>query len=210
MACIFSGYLARRKIISLVFPLQAWPSVVNTITNETTLDYLDGIKNLTEEAQQHNATVPIVIQTFIDQASTAGYDSFMYLQTQLLIALKSVQYEYGCLADKQHAVTTVINDCRAGREPFPDLYEYALTKHKLNRDGCIAKGMIPYTSQEQFEEILNDAAEHFKFYPNCLLNNEDLLYRVCAEEVQGKRVVHIFIYSSHLSPQEFPWVNAEF
>ena len=161
------------------------------MTNETTLDSLEGIRNLTIEAANYNETAADIFQKFITDIPTAGYDAFISLQNELLPALKSVQYEYGCLADKQHAVTTVITDCRSGRESFPDLYEYAVTKHKLNRDGCVAKDMIPYTTQDQFQEILSDAAQHFGFYDNCLLNNEDLLYRACAEKIQGMSVDYL-------------------
>ena len=172
-----------------------WPKVKNLVTNETTTDWLDGIKNLTLEASTFNRTVPVVIQRFIDQAPTAGYDKFISLQLELITALKAIEYEYECLADKQHAITTVIKDCRLGREPFPALYQYATQKHKLNRQGCIAKGIIPYTSQEQFFTILNATAVHQDWYTNCLLNSESLIYRVCDEKVKGMYMIfYAFLY----------------
>ena len=164
---------------------KAWPRVRAMMTNETTLDWLDGIRNLTLGANNPDKTVAAVIKDFIDNIGPSSYDKFFELQKKLIKALKSVEYEYECLANKQNAITTVITDCRIGRLPFPELYDYATKKHKLNVPGCIAKGIFPYTSQEQFFEILNATAHHQGWYTNCLLNNNYLLYRVCAEKIKG-------------------------
>ncbi len=158
------------------------------MTNETTLDWLDGIRNLTLGASNANATVANVIQDFMDKIPTASYDQFLALQVELITALKAVDYEYGCLASKQKAVSTVLMDCRVGRLPFLELYAYAASKHNLNIPGCIAKGIIPYTTPEQFFTILNETATHQGWYNNCLLNNNDLLYRVCSEKIKGRSI----------------------
>ena len=132
-----------------------------------------------------NVTNAAVIQDFIDNIATASYSNFLDLQHQLIFALKTIDYEYTCLADKQHAVTTVITDCRIGRLSFPDLYAYATSKHKLNREACVAKGIMPYTTQEQFWVILNATAYHQNFYNNCLLNDDNLRDKVCDANIQG-------------------------
>ena len=164
---------------------KAWPRVRAMMTNETTLDWLDGIRNLTIGANNPNKTVAAVIKNFMDKIGRSSYDKFFELQKQLIVALRSVEYEYECLANKQNAITTVIIDCRTGRQPFPELYRYAAYKHKLNVQGCIAKGIFPYTTPGQFFKILNATAQHQGWYTNCLLNNNDLLYRVCTEKIKG-------------------------
>jgi hypothetical protein len=155
------------------------------MTNETTLDLLDGIRNLTIGANNPNKTIAAVIKKFVDNIATASYDDFFKLQNELILALKNVDYEYECLANKQNAISTVLMDCRIGRKPFPELYQYATNKHKLNVPGCISKGVFPYTSEGQFFKILNATAHHQGWYTNCLLNNNDLLYRVCSEKIKG-------------------------
>ncbi|CAB3984951.1 Hypothetical predicted protein [Paramuricea clavata] len=164
---------------------QAWPNVRGMMTNETTLDWLDGIRNLSLGASNSNGSIANVIQDFIDKIASANYDKFIALQTELITALKSVDYEYTCLANKQKAITTVITDCRIGRLPFPELYDYATNKHSLNVPACISKGIFPYTTEAQFFTILNATAAHQGWYSKCLLNNNDLLYRVCAEKIKG-------------------------
>ena len=155
------------------------------MTNETTLDWLDGIRNLSLGASNSDGSIATVIQDFIDKIASADYDKFIALQIELITALKSVDYEYTCLANKQKAITTVIMDCRIGRLPFPELYAYAASKHSLNVPACISKGIFPYTTEAQFFTILNATATHQGWYSKCLLNNEDLLYRVCAEKIKG-------------------------
>ena len=165
------------------------------MTNETTLDWLDGIRNLTIGANNPDKKVAAVIQDFIDNIGPSSYDKFFKLQKELITALKSVEYEYVCLANKQNAITTVIMDCIIGRLPFPELYRYATNKHKLNVPGCIAKGIFPYTSQVQFFKILNATAHHQGWYTNCLLNNNNLLYRVCTEKIKGTSILHLRMIS---------------
>ncbi|XP_028392727.1 uncharacterized protein LOC114517259 [Dendronephthya gigantea] len=164
---------------------QAWPKVRAMMKSKQSTQWFEEIRNLTINANTKNATVAAVIVDFINRVPTAGYNLLLNLQRELIIALKSIDYEYSCLADKQHAISTVLTDCRIGRRPFPALYQYATGKHKLNRDGCIARGIFPYTSQDQFFTILNATATHQGWYSNCLLNSEDLLYRVCAEKIKG-------------------------
>lgn len=154
------------------------------MTRQTTLDWLDSIRNLSLGAANSNCSVDYAIQNFVYNIRSANYDQVISLQEKLVVALKSIDYDYTCLADKQNAITTVIKDCRIGRLPFPELYAYAATKHKLNVRGCISKG-IPYTNQKSFFKILKAIATHQGWYTKCLLNNKDLLYRVCSEKLKG-------------------------
>ena len=129
-----------------------------------------------------------VIQNFIDKAPYASYDHFMMLQNQLIESLKSVKYVYTCLARKQNAISTIVDECRKGLQSFKQLYNLAVTKYHLNAADCVVKG-VPYTNEAQISQILKGMASHQKWFTDCLLNNNDLLYRVCSEKFKGMRKI---------------------
>ena len=164
--------------------LQAWPRVQNMMTNQTIVGWLSKIRDLTLGARRVDHSAAAVIQDFIRRAPTANYDNFIALQEKLIPALKSVKYLYACFSKKQNAISTLINECRKGVDTFKQLYKNAATKFQLNTAGCVAR-RIPYTNAAQVFEILKEFAGGKPWSDNCLLNNGDLLYRVCSERRKG-------------------------
>ena len=156
------------------------------MTNATTIEWLEEIRNLTLGAENPNTTTAEIIQNFIDSIDDADVDGTATLQNALLAALKSIEFEYSCLGDKLHAITTVLADCEDGDDTLENLYnEVAVVKNELNRDDCVSDDMVPYTSFDEFKNITETFAEHEGWYSNCLLNSNDLLYRVCSEFLKG-------------------------
>ena len=158
------------------------------MTNETTVHWLKRIRNLTLGAVMADHKAAKVIQNFIDNTPRASYDDFMMLQNQLIESLKSVKYVYTCLARKQNAISTIVDECRQGLQSFKQLYNLAVSKYHLNAADCVVKG-VPYTNEAQVSRILNGMATHKNWFTNCLLNNNDLLYRVCSEKIKGMRKI---------------------
>ena len=121
----------------------------------------------------------------------ADYDNTLSLQNKLIEALKNVKFEFKCLADKQHAVDIVVSDCKSGRDQLKTLYAKAEKNFGLNRRACLDKNMIPYTSLSQFETIVKKLADKYGWYNKCLLNDNQLLIRVCDEKLKGYTPVQI-------------------
>ena len=156
------------------------------MTNETTVNWLEQIRNLTLGAENPNTTTAETIQNFVDSIGDADVDETETLQNALITALKSIEYEYSCYGDKLHAISTVLTDCEDGDDTLENLYnEVAVVKNELNRDSCVSDDMVPYTSFNEFKTITETFAEHEEWYSNCLLNSKDLLYRVCSEFLKG-------------------------
>ena len=156
------------------------------MTNATTIEWLEEIRNLTLGAENPNTTTAETIQSFVDNIGDANKDDTLKMQNKLITALKSIEFEYDCLGDKLHAITTVLADCKAGDDTLEKLYnEVAVVKNELNRDDCVDGDMVPYTSFNEFKNITETFAEHEGWYSNCLLNSNDLLYRVCSEYLKG-------------------------
>ena len=154
------------------------------MTSKSTVDWLNKIRSLTLGATNADHNTAAVIQKFIARTPSASYDGYMGLQKELIVALKSIKYHYTCLARKQNAISTLVDECRQGLKSFQHLYKNAVTKHHLNTADCVVKG-VPYTNAARVLEILKKLANHQGWYDNCLLNNKDLLYRVCSERIKG-------------------------
>ena len=161
-----------------------WPRVKNFMTTKQATDWLKKIRELTLGAANADYKTAAVIRNFMDRAPSAGYNEFLRLQGELIVALKSTRYVYTCLARKQNAITTVTGGCRKGFQTLSELYKTAVTNHHLNTADCVARG-IPYTNAAVVFEIVRKMAKHQRWYSNCLLNNNDLLYRVCSERRKG-------------------------
>ena len=156
------------------------------LTNDTTILWLEEIRNLTLGAEDVNTTTADTIRHFIDNIDDANVATTMTMQTQLIEALDSVGYKYDCLGDKLHAINIVILDCKTGDDTFEKLYdEVAVDKNELNRADCVNDKLVPYTSIDEFREIVKTFAEHEGWYINCLLNSQSLLYQVCTESLEG-------------------------
>ena len=154
------------------------------MTNDTTVEWLERIRNLTLDAVTADHKAADVIRNFIDKAPSASYDEFMTLQEKLVESLKSVKYVYACFARKQNAISTIMVECRQGLQSFKQLYKLAVDKHHLNAAECVVKGM-PYTNEAQIEKIVKMFASHQQWFANCRLNNNLLRDRVCSEKHNG-------------------------
>ena len=107
------------------------------------------------------------------------------LQKNLITALDKLQSWFKCIADKQHAIAIVINDCKSGRSTLSVLHGEAESSYDLNTQSCINDKIVPSTSIQKMQSIISSVAAEKGWNANCLLNNKDLLYRVCAEEKKG-------------------------
>ena len=136
-------------------------------------------------ANDKEITAANTIRDFINSIESADEKGTIALQNSLAAALSNIKFEFSCLADKTHAIAIVLRDCRLGKNEFSALYEDANSKFKLNRKTCVDQNMIPYTTPAEFLEIINKTAARQNWYSNCLLNDNDLLIRVCSEKLKG-------------------------
>ena len=157
------------------------------LTNDTFLDLLEGIKNLTVEANFTDTRPADTITHFLANIASAiaSPTRTLSLQKDLIAALITIEFQFRCIADKQHALSIVINDCMSGRNTLNALHSEAESTYDLNTKSCIDKKIIPYTSQAELQNIVSDVAQQKGWYGNCLLNDKDLLYRVCSERAKG-------------------------
>ena len=119
-----------------------------------------------------NTTTAETIQNFVDNIDmTNEGDELMELV-------------YYCDAEKKRAIERILVDCKNGRNTLEKLYnEFAVVRKELNSDVC--NGKVPQTSFNDLKTITEDTAKQEGWYSNCLLNNPDLLYRVCTTHLQG-------------------------
>ena len=159
---------------------------MDILTNDTILDLLEGIRNLTLEANFTDTSDADTIKNFLDNLDSITLTSprILSLQKDLLKALDKIELRFRCTANKLHAITTVINDCKAGRDTLKVLHGEADSTYDLNTPECIGE-IMQYTSVEELQTIITAVATEKGWYDNCLLNNEDLLYRVCSEKTKG-------------------------
>lgn len=146
---------------------------------------MEGIRNLTLEANFTDTSEADTIKNFLDNLDSVGLTSsgILSLQNDLLKALDKIELQFKCTANKLHAIATVTNDCKSGRDALKVLHGEADSTYDLNTAECIE--IIPYTSVEELQTIISAVATEKGWYDNCLLNNEDLLYRVCSEKAKG-------------------------
>ena len=150
---------------------------------------MEGIRVLTVEAQFADTRPARMVTNFL--ANTASVNSFTspartrLLQRGLIVALIAIEFRFRCIANKQHAISIVINDCMSGRNTLNALHSEAELTYDLNTKSCVAKKIIPYTSQAELQNIVSDVAQQKGWYGNCLLNDKNLLYRVCSERAKG-------------------------
>lgn len=165
--------------------LQTWKPARDLLTNETILDLLEGIKNLTIEANFTDTSPVDAIEVFLANINTATTSGILPLQEKLIIALDTIEQSFRCIANKQHAISIIINDCKSGRDTLKVLHNEADSIYDLNTKTCVEKMIVPHTSLEQLEKIIAATASEKGWHGNCLLNNENLLYRVCSEKQKG-------------------------
>jgi hypothetical protein len=154
------------------------------MTSKKAVEWLNKMRDLALGAPNADQKSAAVIQDFLARAPSAGYDEFLRLQGRLIEALKSTKFVYTCLARKLNAITTVTDGCKKGFQTLTELYKNAVMNHQLNAADCVANG-IPYTNADVIFKIVKKTAGHQRWYTNCLLNNENLLYRVCSEWRKG-------------------------
>ncbi|XP_028397877.1 uncharacterized protein LOC114521592 [Dendronephthya gigantea] len=164
---------------------QTWKPARDLLTNETILDMLEGIKNLTTEANFTDTSPVNAIEAFLANINTATTSGILYLQEKLIIALDTIEKWFRCIADKQHAIAVVINDCKSGRDTLKVLYDEAGSMYDLNTQTCVDMKIVLHTTLEDLGKIITATALEKGWHGNCLLNNEDLLYRVCSEKEKG-------------------------
>ena len=156
------------------------------LTRNTTTLWLQQARNLSLGAATINTTTANTIQYFLDNIEEAGVQKTMNMQSNLIEALKSIRYTYDCLGDKGHAINIIINECREGRDPLKKLFnDVAVKKNELNRDDCVANGEVPYTNFAEVKKIVQTWADREGWYSECLLNDPNLLYKVCNEYHKG-------------------------
>ncbi len=157
------------------------------LTNDTILDLLEGIRNLTVEANFMDTGPADTLASFLANIASVSSSptGILSLQKNLIAALDTIEFRFKCIANKQHAITVVINDCRSGRNSLSVLHSEADLTYDLNTQSCVDKKVVPYTSLQQLHNIISDVAREKGWYDNCLLNNKDLLYRVCSEMAKG-------------------------
>ena len=168
------------------FNQQTWKPVKDILTNDTILDLLEGIRNLTLEANFTDTSDADTIKNFLDNIHSATFtpSGITTLESDLTKALKSIDLQFKCNANKLHAIATVINDCKSGRDTLKVLHGEADSTYYLNSPECLDK-ITPYTSVEELQTIISSVAKEKGWYDNCPLNDEDLLYRVCSEKEKG-------------------------
>ena len=107
------------------------------------------------------------------------------LQKNLIQALDTIEFRFRCIANKQHAIAVVINDCKSGRDTLNVLHSEADLTYDLNTKSCVEKKIVANTTLQQLQDIISAVATEKGWYGHCLLNNKALLYRVCSERAKG-------------------------
>ena len=151
------------------------------------MDLLEDIRNLTVEGNFADTRPADTITSFLANIASAisSPTRILSLQKDLIEALITIELRFRCIANKQHALSVVTNDCKSGRNTLNVLHGEAELTYDLNTKKCVDKGIVPYTSQAELQKIISDVAKQKGWYGNCLLNDKDLLYRVCSERTKG-------------------------
>ena len=137
----------------------------------------ENAENQTEVDEMTDATR--TIQYYIDNINNTDYKETYNLNSQLLNAFLSINYDLDCLRSKLSIIAAVFQKCLAGQGHMASIYieAKALEKKKIDRK-CITTGYFTYKG------IKNVTAESMKLNNAstvCMRNNKGKKKLVCGD-----------------------------
>ena len=156
----FATGLNNVHIVIHILLFQAWEPPLNFLRNNSVLDWLEEIRNLSLEASNKSTAAADNITNFLQNIHHTSHPSSVFrLQTQLIQALDEIHFILKCKSEKEHAIVVAITKCRDGSDEFDNLFTLVSSTLQLNHNKCISNNLIPHTSRSQLQIIIQDMAQ---------------------------------------------------